>query len=68
MKFMFDLSKPADCRAWLRELRVGPMNSQIEYVFAEDGTKLTLDEASDEQVMELAQSIAEGAMARGNQA
>ncbi len=65
---MFNLSKPADCRAFLREMRFGPMNSQIEFVYTEDGEELTLDQASDEQVMELANSIAEGAIAKWNQA
>lgn len=55
----WDLSKPKMCRHFLKNLRIGPEGAKIEFLQTEDGGKISIDEATDEQILQVANDIAE---------
>lgn len=65
---MWDLSDPVQCRDFLKKLRVGPNGEACTHVYLADGTELTIDEASDEQIVTLCTEMAETVASQENQA
>lgn len=57
----WDLSSPKMCRDFLKEVRFGDKKnpSRIEYFQTESGKQISIDEASDEQILEIAKDFAE---------
>lgn len=57
----WDLSSPKMCRDFLKNVRMGDPNnpSRITYFQTVSGDQISIDEASDEQVLEVAKQIAE---------
>lgn len=53
------LDSPSMCRDFLKQVRGGPDGTPLTYLETESGKRLSIDEASDEQVMEAARWIAE---------
>jgi len=53
------LNSPEVCRDFLKSLRFGPKQSRITCLKQDDGRELTIDEAPDDQVMEVANNIAQ---------
>jgi len=53
------LDSPSMCRDFLKYVCIGLEGAKIEYLQQADGKRLSIDEATDEQVMELVQEIAE---------
>lgn len=59
------LDSPSMCRDFLKQVRHGqPPGKTIEYLETESGRRVSIDEASDEQVMQIANDIAESIGAR----
>lgn len=56
---LWDLSSPKMCRDFLKKVRIGPQGASIEFLQQEDGTKFSIEEASDEQILQVANEIAE---------
>jgi hypothetical protein len=53
------LDSPAMCRDFLKSVRMGPKGSKITELTQADGKVLSIDEASDAQVLELANDLAD---------
>ena len=47
------------CRDFLKQVRIGPRGAAITELTQADGKVLTIDEASDEQVTQVANELAE---------
>ena len=55
----WNLSSPKMCRDFLKQVRIGPTGAQIKELTQADGKTVSLDEATDEQVLQVANEIAE---------
>lgn len=55
----WNLSSPKMCRDFLKQVRFGPQGAQITQLTQADGKVVTIDEATDEQVLQLCQEFAE---------
>lgn len=55
----WDLSNPKQCRNFLKEVRIGKEGAKITYLQQADGTEVSLDDASDDQILDVANQIAE---------
>lgn len=47
------------CRDFIRSVRVGPKGFKITFLQQSDGKQIPLDDASDEQVLQIANEIAD---------
>jgi len=56
---MWDFSRPEQCREFLKSVRIGQKGGQITHLMDSSGKELTIDEASDAQVLDLCKEIAE---------
>lgn len=59
MTKFWKLDSPKMCRDFLKSVRIGPDENKIEFLEQEDGKRITLDDASDDQIMQVAAEIAE---------
>lgn len=53
------LDSPSMCRDFLKQIRLGKDGDRITFLQQSDGKQVSLDEASDEQVMQVANELAE---------
>jgi hypothetical protein len=56
---MWNLSSPKMCRDFLKNVRFGPEGSSITYLQQADGNQVSIDDATDEQVLQIAAELAE---------
>lgn len=54
----WDLSKPAMCRDFLKQVRIGPNESRITFLTDATGRQMSIDDASDEQILQITNDIA----------
>lgn len=53
------LDSPSMCRDFLKSIRMGPWGGRIEYLQQADGKQISIDDATDEQVLQVAREFAE---------
>jgi hypothetical protein len=54
----WNLSDPVQARDFLKNVRMGEQGNQITYLQQEDGTRVSIDDASDEQVFQVVEMVA----------
>lgn len=55
---MYDLDEPEECRAFLKELRIGgPNGSNITHFDLVDGKRLALDDMTDSQAIQYGNEV-----------
>lgn len=64
----YNLEVPAEARAWLKTVQLLPDHRFIEWIELESGLRVTLDQASDRQILMLANQIYMNTEAQRNQA
>jgi len=60
----WDLRKASDCRDFLRCLRFGTERKRIEFLEQLDGREVSIDDATDDQVLQIAAQLAGAVEAR----
>ncbi len=55
----WNLNSPKMCRDFLKQVRIGPGGAQITQLTQADGKVISIDEASDEQVIELCKDFSD---------
>ena len=53
------LDTPAKCREFIKSARIGPQGARVEYLEQADGKRVSIDDASDAQVEQVAAELAE---------
>jgi hypothetical protein len=56
---VWKLNSPSMCRDFLKQVRIGKEGNQITYLQQADGKQVSIDEASDQQVLQVANELAE---------
>lgn len=59
VEYFWNLSSPKMCRDFLKQVRIGPKGARITQLTQGDGKVITIDEATDEQVLQLCEEFAE---------
>ena len=59
MTQVWKLNSPKMCRDFLKQVQIGPAGSKITFLTQADGKQISLDEATDEQVMQVANELAD---------
>lgn len=54
----YNLRNADECRDWLKSLRLGANKEKITEVQVDENTKLSIDAASDEQIIKVANGLA----------
>lgn len=57
----WDLSNPRMARDFLKNLRIGPDKAAIEFLVNDKGENISIDDATDEQILYVVSQIAEAA-------
>lgn len=66
MEKFWKLNSPKMCRDFLKSLRFGPQGSAITELTQADGKTISVDDATDEQVLQVANELAEAMGKRGH--
>ena len=56
----WNLNDPKEAREFLKSLRIGPKGAKIQFLQTEGGQQISIDEASDFQILKLVRQMAQG--------